>query len=286
MFKNFEIFAFFVIAIVFTGCQNSAIQPSAAAQSTAPETIQSEESQLVKFQGVSFRYNARVFGKVAAAEVDEYKLKQSDDKPDYVAPKHIAFTFDLRKQYNEANLKIYPVADFPKMMELNKPLKHATQKGFKDLRKVLTNKNLRIDGEIPFIPFRDGGQEFQAKVKLAKFENGKGVFFVTHWTFEVALISNELLYYVFEGLTDDGKYYVVAEMPTNVKFLPEHSPDDFEGYKRSFIFKDYRNPDQIEKRYIDYVSSITGRLNALASDEYQPSLNQLEEIISSLKIEK
>ena len=43
--------------------------------------------------------------------------------------------------------------------------------------------------------------------------------------------SNRQLRYIFEGLTDDEKYYVLAEMPVSVDFLPKDSSDEYEGYK-------------------------------------------------------
>ena len=289
MYKNLKLIVVLAVGPFLVCCQNQSLRPAVTVQSATPEVIQPGHSQDVNFGGVSFRYNPRIFGKVVSAEVDEYPLKESDYHPDSVAPKHIVFTFELAKQYNEANLVIYPVADFPRMFKKNKESEKATRKAFEDLRKVLTNKNLRFDGSIPFIPFRNGGQEFQAKVELAKFENGKGIFFVTHWTNEMALISNDHLYYMFTGLTDDGKYYVIAEMPTNVAFLPEQSPDEFEGFKISELFDIYdpsKRNNAAEKRHKLYISSITSRLEALPPDDYQPGLRHLEEIISSLKIVK
>lgn len=292
MYKNLNLLVVLAVSPFFLGCQNHALQPAAAVESATPEAIQAAHATDVSFGGVSFRYNPQIFGKVVPSEIDEYLLKESDSHPDSVAPRHILFTFELAKQYNAANLVVYPIADFPRMFGKNKESKKATVKAFEDLRKVLTNKNLRFDGDIPFIPFRNGGQEFQAKVKLADFENGKGIFFVTHWSTEMALVSNDHLYYVFEGMTDDGKYYIIAEMPTNVAFLPALPPDDFEGYKEKDLY-DRIDPydrskknDAAEKRHELYISSITSRLEALPPDSYQPSLRHLEELISSLKIVK
>ena len=100
------------------------------------------------------------------------------------------------------------------------------------------------------------------------------------------MVSNDHLRYVFEGLSSDGKYYVLAEIPISVKFLPEDPPDEFEGYKQSYLFEDYETSDTIKRRYRNYISSITTRLDNLSPNDFNPSLRYLEEMISSLKIER
>lgn len=247
----------------------------------SPLTVISEEAS---FAGVSFRFNPQVFGKVFPQEVEESRLQEPDEMPDGVEPRHVVFTFELKKQYNEAHVTVYSAREFPRMFDKNLEMKKGIVDEFRNLSRVLAQPSLRFGGDIPFIPFRNGSQEFQAKVKLAKFANGKGIFFVTHWSTEVALVSNDHLYYVFEGLTDDGKHYVVAEMPVNAVFLPQVYQDEFEGFKERDLYDFYRKDTVAERKYRDYIASITNRLNALPGDEYQPALRHLEEIVSTLRI--
>jgi hypothetical protein len=154
------------------------------------------------------------------------------------------------------------------------------------LRKVLSDKNVRHENEIPILPWGDASQSFQTNVKLSEFDKGKGIFFVTYFNTEMALISNDHLQYVFEGLTSDGKYYVLAQIPISVGFLPDESPTEFEGYKEKFLYDDYPYSDAHNKRYKDYISSITTRLEKLSARGFHPDLKNLEEIIASLKIDK
>ena len=239
----------------------------------------------IDFEGVKFKFNPWAFGKMKSEVVPAHRFVP-EEKPDSVAPRHVTFTFELRKRYNEAHVTVYPVKEFIEIMAADKEEQRRTRQRFDDLRRVLQNKDLRIDDEIPFIPFREGGQEILAKVKLAEFQDGKGIFFVTHWAFEAGLISNELLYYVFEGLTDDGRYYVVAEMPTYAPFLPMTSRDEFEGFTIQDLYDSYKNPENKGKSHNALRSSITGRLDAMEVTDYSPSLHHLEELISSLEIKK
>ena len=101
----------------------------------------------------------------------------------------------------------------------------------------------------------------------------------------MALISNDHLYYVFEGLSDDGKYYIEAQMPTSVEFLPKDPPQEFEGYTEKFLYEDYSQSGKVKKRYKHYVSSIATRLDQLKPDQFHPDLTKFEQLISSLKID-
>ena len=246
--------------IFAAGCGRSAPESTVSAQSSPPNAILSAEPRFVSFGGVSFRYDPKVFGNVEQTVVEEHRLEEPTDKPDSVAPKHIEFTFDFGPRYWEGFLHIYPVKDFPSVYVVNPASLRGMKSEIKALRKVLKNKDFRSVGQIPYLPFVDGSQSFQTNVKLSPFQNGNGIFFVTHWSTEAALISNAHLRYVFEGLSDDGKYYVLAEIPISVNFLPEDSPDEFEGYKERYLYDDYRTKDTIRPRYQDYISSITTRL--------------------------
>ena len=101
-----------------------------------------------------------------------------------------------------------------------------------------------------------------------------------------SLISNDHLQYVFEGLTGDDKYYVLARIPISVQFLPDEAPAEFEGYKEKFIYDDYPYSAAHNQRYKNYISSITRRLEKLPASGFHPNLKYLEEIIASLKIER
>ena len=73
---------------------------------------------------------------------------------------------------------------------------------------------------MPFLPMWEACQAFVARVSYASFKNGKGVFFLTQWDRETTQINNQWLEYAFQGITDDGRYWVYAEFPVSASFLP------------------------------------------------------------------
>lgn len=292
MVKAFLLFGLFSASLISCACKSSSAAADNAEiekkqivaddrvanfanKSTAPKIEKpNAKLQAVNFKGVSFTYNPQVFGKVKSEEVAEYVLQNATDKPDYIAPRHRLFSFDLSTDYNEMSVAVYPIDGFPQMYAADESSVEAQIELIRDFKKALKDKNFRAANQIPFIPFRDASQAFQARVKHFPFQNGKGILFLTHWDTQIELPSNRQLRYVYEGLTDDEKYYVVMEMPVAVKFLPNDATDKFEG-------------KAIEtKRFDEVKEKIARRLENLPPNEFKPNLKHLEEIASSLKILK
>jgi hypothetical protein len=120
-------------------------------------------------------------------------------------------------------------------------------------------------------------------VKHFTFPSGQGILFLTHYGIGYEIVSNHNLTYVFEGLTADKKYYVLAELDVKVEFLPNDQTDEFEGYKIHWG----KLRDETEMKKLEEVKQKIGkRLGKLPSNEFKPDLNYFEEMISSLKIEK
>ncbi|MCD9188618.1 MAG: hypothetical protein LUM44_19525 [Pyrinomonadaceae bacterium] len=267
---------------------NSSYTPPVPATTPTPETkIKVSSNGKAAFKGVSFSYNQKVFGAVKAEKIAEYLWENEDMKPDSVEPEHRNFSFELPKsEFGKMYLAVYPLADFPRMYAVSKTYEEDMKEEIADLKKVLADKDFRVEGEIPFLRYYDASQSFQAKVKHFSFPDGEGILFLTHWSTESALISNRQMRYVFEGITTDKKYYVVAEMPVRTSFLPDESPDEFEGYKTEYLSTDCPDPDNIKPRYKNYISNIVKRMENLPDEKYRPGLKYFEEIISSLKIEQ
>ena len=64
-----------------------------------------------------------------------------------------------------------------------------------------------ITGEIPILPPADAAQVLKARVKLLSFHGGKGFAFLTAYAQDDVPVANDALFYTFQGLTDDGRYW-------------------------------------------------------------------------------
>ena len=118
-------------------------------------------------------------------------------------------------------------------------------------------------------------QQFDANIATVDFQNGSGVRFVTVYAIQDAVpVSNENLAYVFQGFTDDERYYVTAgfhithlDLEEFVLEIPQEVYADTSGEALRQYFEDYE-----------------ALLNA-AEGRYQPLLSRFDEILSSLRIE-
>lgn len=250
-----------------------------------PETkIKVSSDGKAEFKGVSFSYNPQIFGEVMAEEVPEYPLEQVDYKDDGVAPAHRYFVFDLSKsEYEKIYLAVYPLKDFPRMFAVSKEYEKDMEQRIRDLEKVLIDKTFRVGNEIPSLVPYDAGTPFYEKVKHFSFPSGQGILFLTQYQIGFELVSNHNLTYIFEGITTDKKYYVLAEVPVSVDFLPNEQIDEFEGYKIPWGKLD--DAREIRK-FNEFNQKIGKRLDKLPSNKFKPDLKYFEEIISSLKIEQ
>ena len=249
------------------------------------QTKPSGQYTAAEFKNVSFRYDKSVFGEVQSESVPAQSLEEPGDKPDSIAPQYTRFAFALGRENNDAYISVYPVNDFAKAYSVNEKLVKSMQQKIKGLKEVIKDPSLRLEGQIPHLPFRDATDNFYVRVKQFNFVGGKGVLFVTHWTHGVALVSNRNLVYRFEGFTDDGRYYITAETPISVRFLPFDPPDRFEGFTYENLYEAYRRPE-MKRRYEDYLKSITERLRKLEPIDFYPNLEHFESMIGSLKVAK
>jgi len=292
MSKNLFTIGLVLTSFILQGC-NSAISQSANTNSnnvaslatiTPSPKAQLPEQQKVEFKGVSFTYNPQIFGEVKSEDIAEHLLEYETDKPGGEEPQHRLFSFGSSTNNRHMYIAVYPINEFPRMYAVNKSLVKIMEKEIINLQKVVRDKNFRVNGQIPYLPFIDASQTFQKKVKHFSFQNGRGIFFLTQIDIEPTLINNEGLTYYFQGISDDEEHYILAEFRVNVSFLPkDYEAREFEDYKLSSAYS--LSADESSK-HEKYLSEITSRLEGLKPNEFTPSLDEIEKIIASLKIEK
>ena len=260
----------------------------AIADNALPRTesaVASADSGKANFKGVSFSYNPQVFAEVKTEEIAEQPLESADDKPDGVRPRHIYFELRTLKGNRTARISVFPLADYRRMYAVSKNAVKMHDDGLRDLRAMIGNKNFRRQDQVPYLPFMDAHQTVRAKVKHFPFRGGKGFFFLTQYDQDAAgLVNNDELVYIYQGISGDGKKYVLAEFQVNVPFLTTREIVYEKG------FEGYRAPDNLDgtnaKRHKQYQAGITRRLENLPASKFDPNLKYFDEIISSLKIER
>jgi hypothetical protein len=141
------------------------------------------------------------------------------------------------------------------------------------LRALLKKGTATVKGEIPILPPADAAQVFKARVKLLPFHGGKGLAFVTAYAQDTVPVANDALFYTFQGLTGDGRYWVAVYYPLTASALPKTVRDSPEA-------KDFKAFDAHFQTYLKKT------VHALEDPKtvYTPDLGKLDALVRSIEI--
>jgi len=125
---------------------------------------------------------------------------------------------------------------------------------------------------LPFLPTANASQVFRAQPALLSFggerggsEGGRGVRYLTHYAQGFVPLTRREVWYSFQGLTEDGSYYLSITFPIRIEALEEVAPLDF-------------NPP-------DFLAYLQERFQVVQNaGDIQPNLSLLDSIVSSIAI--
>ena len=120
---------------------------------------------------------------------------------------------------------------------------------------------------------------FVASPHYVTMQGGEGVAFVTFYAQDAVPITSEDIFYNYLALTDDGQYYVIARLPISTEALPATYDD--------FVFPNVDSngvPIRWAENYGGYRTQTASELEALAADDWLPTLDTLDTILSSLRV--
>ena len=291
MFKKLFILIFAPLVFILPNCSLKTLRNSQTKAETetspAAQTAQNKnetQSGAVNFKGVSFDYDPQVFAEVKLEEEAEVPLQDETDKPDYIHPQQIVFTLK-NKNAREIKIIVFALEDYRRVWSaVEKNDIKSLDKNLENFKKTAKDIKPYHGKEMPYLPFIDASQSFVAKVESFPFQNGKGFFFLTQFDQDYANpVNNDDLTYIYQGISDDGKQYILAEFPVTGSFLPANADTESEDYKRPTNASEYKT---IVKFYPKYLAKITKKLEDLKPSGFEPDLDSIKKIISSLKVEK
>jgi hypothetical protein len=215
--------------------------------------------------GFSFTYDDAIFSNPKVRHEAAVPNGDASDRIDGVCPAHWAV--DFVDDNNRGYVWIMPTTD-PWMKSFAKAYPRS-DKGQRELR-VLLKKRPAAPKEAPVLPFPDIGVAFITKVHYLDFRSGSGMAWLTQWIYEANPINSEELWYVFQGLTKDGKHYVSAEARVKHPSLPQKA--------------DTSNSAEFSKTYDAYLRKAVPELAKLPDDTFQPPLPSLRSMFESIEV--
>lgn len=127
---------------------------------------------------------------------------------------------------------------------------------------------------LPLMPIFNAAQVIHAQPQYISFQNGTGVRYLTQYDQAVNLINNGQIFYTFQGLTNDGLYYVAVTMPISHPGLK--NPEE--------PFTDAENAILAGTGFEEYMDGVVAMLNAADGGQFTPDLALLDQLVQSLTV--
>ena len=242
---------------------------------TAAPTTAPLSASLVSYGGVAFQLDPRL---AASAQGFTVPAVSPAELPLFAAaPAHVAFVFgaaddspaDLTALADASvpKLRIYPVAELRQLDPL-------VARSVDDLAELLAARPTSIAGAIPVFPVINAAQVFRVHIRYLDFADGSGVRFITHYAQNANPVVARTIFYVFQGLSADGEWYISAIWPLDATILPATAEVALGGQSYEAFLENFDR----------YLRQVISDLDALQPAEFAPDLTLLDAWIASLTI--
>jgi len=187
-------------------------------------------------------------------------------------PKHFAWGFGEGNDLQSAagNVAVYPVAAYQAIWdEAGDPF---VADALAQLETLLSERPANPAPRLPVLPQMSATNDFAAQVSYLDLpDGGAGVRFVGRFAQDVSPIENYQLRYLFQGLSGDGQFLIVASLPITTTALPaDPEPLGGDAY------------DEFAANYEAYLAETTATFDALAVTDFTPNLDVLDAMLLSV----
>lgn len=225
------------------------------------------EIKTAEYEGVSFSFDSSLAQEAKGESLPAIPVEQAPALGGG-APEGIRFTFDNQTlpdffDPTQAQVYVYPLDGLT-------ALDPSVAESVKALQQILADGTVAEDAQIPVFPLIPSNQTFHAQARIIDFVNGTGVSFITYYAQDVAPLRPDRVFWTFQGITLDNKFYVSAFRPIGSPALPE---------ARDISGAEY---DAFAKEYETYIKNIVTTLNTLPPAGFVPNLSLLENMARSI----
>jgi hypothetical protein len=255
--------------LVFSGCTADVEAPlptemppqETPVPTVAPTDAPVEETGLkvtLKTDGIASVYREEWVGEVSDTENHPYWE---------VLPAHLRLTLDsylIGDHLFVPQIFVYPVEELVAINE-------GAAQNVASLQSLLQSPQEITP--MPLLPLFNAGQMLHVQVQYLDFQTGQGVRYLTMLSQGLNPINNYELIYSYQGLTNDGRYYVAVILPVHHADLP---PDSSVTSIEPATYTD---------DYPAYLEDIVTMLNLQSADTFSPDLTALDAMISSLLVQ-
>lgn len=270
---KFKILSLALAALFIAAC-SLPMFATPVAQSETPVVVATntvDTRGVVTLNNVSFSIPLGVANDARSEMVSA--ITEADASPWGVAPAHLKFTltgYQVAEKFHEPQIFVFPADEYAQVHT-------GAAQQIEKLKAVLGGSALTKDA-MPLVPSFNATPILAAHMQPIDFQSGRGVRMLTQYAQYAAPVNNRELFYHFQGLTQDGKYYVIAILPVTSSILAEDEKPESAAPAGGVPFPPGTGPDPA------YYESVTNALNAMYADSFNPSLFQLDTLIQSITI--
>lgn len=244
--------------------------------STPPVLLTSTQASgtTVSLNGISFSIPTGIASS-ALAEPQE-AVPPSEGMPWWeIHPAYVEYPLQgylLTDTFHDPKIYVYPADEFIQMSE-------SIGLGINALKNILSSPEQPLPEELPFLPTFPADQVFYSNQQILEFQNGKGIRYVTQFDQAPLPINNHEVFYTFQGITNDGKYYISAVLHINAPFLAAYGSPEYPVPADGIPF-DWDNYENVPT----HIEAVKQKLNATDPNSFNPSLLTLDTMIQSISI--
>jgi len=254
-----------------------AVTQEAAQNPTQPSGIP------VSFQNISFTIPEGL-ATGAQSEVIPLADETTNSDPWSIAPEHTRFTLSRTDAFPsnfDMQISIIPVDEY---MQMNAGA--AAQIPL--LQQKLASGDL---SKVVVLPPYNAALVIDSKHAKIDFPNGSGIRSIQEYHQGPMPITNDYLIYSFQGITNDGKYYVSVVAPIRASFLIDETfnPDPNASVptpivpEGGFLFPTVFPFDSPE--YDQYYQAVADKLSQTPPEQFTPSILMLDALVQSILIQ-
>ena len=165
-------------------------------------------------------------------------------------------------------IRIYPIAEYRAISSLaSESIDHLQQA-------LIDRPQGGIMSGLPFLPLVNAAQVFAANVQYFDFQNSSGVRYLTMFAQAMYPVDNQNFFYTYQGLTNDGQYYISAMLPV----IHPELPDDASG-----MLDDW---EAFEANWETYLADIVLWLDEQSAPSFTPNLELLDALMASIQVDR
>lgn len=241
------------------------------------EEVPPTEGMTISDNNISFIIPSEI-GTGAQAEKVEAVLP-SENAPDWVvAPRYNKYTIQgyvlSGRNSLEPTIYIYPADEYAQLHE-------GAAGNLSELQSILAAPNQPLPERLPFLPLFNAAQVFHSNEQALNFQNGSGIRYITLYSQAPNPIVNRTIFYTYQGLTSDNKYYVSVIMPISHPLLAEYADKDTQPPAGGIPFDWGPNGYESIPAYIEAVVQL---LNSSDANTFTPSLSSLDALVQSILV--